>query len=253
MKPARAICLMMAAIAISFTVTPAYADFNWENNITVDTHGMEWGYTEQYTEDNFLFYKGYIDSGAGNDDGYVSAWELLKIDSITRESFYDTIMDEMDVNINGSSTAVHLQEIEASISENALGGVYKSGEATNYYKVLYSFDEPLAELGTHIWFLIEPETNVTIKLPTGFDVTSTEGIENTTTLVHNSTTTLVGIVGFEGEITVGYTENVTFKTSAMESVDNETKPYGVEKSSETEEPYNFIDEMLKKLDVRPKH
>ena len=254
MKPVRIICLMAAVIAISFTATPAFAGFNWENNITVDTHGMEWKYTEQYTEDNFLFYKSYIDSGEGNDDGYVSAWELLKIDSITRESFYDSIMDEMDVKINDSSSSVHLQEIEASISENALGRVYKSGEATNYYKVIYSFDESLAELGTNIWFLAEPESNMTITFPAGIDVTSAEGIENTTTLVHNSTTTLVGIVGFEGKITVGYIENVTFKTAAMESMDNATsKPHGVEKTPKPNESYSFIDEMLKKLDVRPKH
>ena len=248
---------MAAVIAISFTATPAFAGFNWENNITVDTHGMEWKYTEQYTEDNFLFYKSYIDSGEGNDDGYVSAWELLKIDSITRESFYDSIMDEMDVKIkkiNSSSNSVHLQEIEASISEDALGKVYKIGEATNYYNVRYSFDKSLAELGAEIWFLIEPESNVTITLPEGFDITSTEGIENTTTFVHNSTTTLVGIVGFEGEITVSYIENMTFKMATLESMDNETaKPYGVEKTSESKESYDLISEMLKKLDIRPKH
>ena len=245
---------MAAVIAISFTATPAFAGFNWENNITVDTHGMEWRYTEQYTEDNFVFYKGYIDSGAGNDDGYVSAWELFKIDSITREAFYESIISDMDVKINDSSNSVHLQEIDSSLSEDTLGRVYKRGEATNYYKVTYSFDKSLAELGTSIWFLVEPETNMTITFPAGIDVTSTEGIENTTTLVHNSTTTLVGIVGFEGEVTIGYIENVTFKTSAMESMDNVTsKPFEAEKTPAPKESYNFIDEMLKKLDVRPKH
>ena len=256
MKPARIICLMAAAIAISFTATPVFAGFNWENNITVDMHGMEWEYTEQYTEDNFVFYKSYIDSDVGNDDGYVSAWELFKADSITREAFYDSIINDMDVKINNSSSAVHLGEIDSSLSENALGRVYRRGEVTNYYKVMYSFDKSLTELGSDIWFLIEPESNVTITLPEGFDVTSTEGIENATTLVHNSTTTLVGIVGFEGEITIGYIENVTFKASAMESVsiDNTTsKPFEVEKTPEPKKSYNFIDEMLKKLDVRPKH
>ena len=253
MKPVRIIFVMAAAIAISFTATPAYADFNWENNITVDTHGMEWGYTEQYTESNFLFYKSYIDSDVGNDDGYVSAWELLKVDSITRESFYDTIMDEMDVKINDSSGNVHLQEIDSSLSENALGRVYERGEVTNYYKVMYSFDKSLTELGTNIWFLAEPETNMTITFPAGIDVTSTEGIENATTLVHDNITMLIGAIGFDGKVTIGYAENATWNVSVLESMDNATsKPYGVEKTPESKELYNFIDEMLKKLDIRPK-
>lgn len=242
---------MSAAIVISLMATPAFAGFNWENNITVDTHGMEWGYTEQYTEDDFLLYKGYIDSGAGNDDGYVSAWELLKADSMIRGVFYDSIMDKMDVKINDSSSSVHLQEIDSSLSENTLGRVYERGEATNYYKVIYSFDNSLAELGTNIWFLAEPETNMTITFPVGIDVISTEGIENTTTLVHNGTTTLVGIVGFEGKVTIGYIENMTFKMSAMDDVTS--KPNESEEIPKSKESYNFIDEMLKKLDVRPKH
>ncbi|MDO9516880.1 MAG: hypothetical protein Q7J10_02415 [Methanosarcinaceae archaeon] len=241
-------------IALSFTVTPAFAGFNWENNITVDTHGMTWEYTEQYTEENFVFYKSYIDSDLGNDDGYVSAWELLKVDSVIRKTFYDSIMKDMDVKINDSSSNVHLQEIDSSVSENALGIVYERGEATNYYTVMYSFDKSLTELGTNIWFLAEPETNMTTTFPAGIYVTSTKGIENTTTIVHDSITTLIGTVGFESEVTISYIENVTHKTTAVESIDNVTsKPYEVEKTPIPKESYNFIDEILKKLDVRPKH
>ena len=251
---------MAAAIAISFTVTPACADFNWENNITVDTHGLTWGYTEQYTEMNFVLYKNHIDSGVGNDDGYVSAWELLKVDSITRDNFYDSIINDMDVKINDSSTAVHLQEIDSVLSKNALGRVHRRGEATNYYKITYSFDNSLTELGTNIWFLAEPETNMTITFPAGIDVTSTEGIENTKTIVHDGTTTLIGIVGFEGEVNISYSysyysydENATSNVSELESMDNVTSIQdAVEETSVSQLPYDPVDEILKWLGFDPK-
>ena len=247
MKSVSIVCLM--AVAIVLLSTPAYADFNWENNITVGTDGMTWGYTEQYTEENFVFYKSYIDSDMGNDDGYVSAWELLKIDSITRDTFYDSIINDMDVKINNSSTAIHLSEIDSSISEDALGKVHRRGDVTNYYKVMYSFDGALIELGTNIWFLAEPETNVTIIFPVGIDVTSTEGIENTTTIMHNNTTTLIGIVGFEGEISIGYAENETWEVYVPEPMDDNN-----ETSTEVEPhvPYDPIDEILKWLGFEPK-
>lgn len=246
MKPVSIVCLM--AVAIVLLSTPAFAGFNWENNITVGNDGMTWRYTEQYTEDNFVFYKSYIDVDLGNDDDYVSAWELLKVDSITREAFYDSIINDMDVKINNSSTGIHLSEIDSSISEDALGKVYRRGEVTNYYKVMYSFDGSLTELGTNIWFLAEPETNMTITFPAGIEITSIEGIENTTTTVHNRTTTLIGTIGFEGEITIGYAENVTLKTSAPEPDGNVTSiPDAVEEPSEPHVPYNPVDQILEWL------
>ena len=249
MKPVSIVCLM--AVAIVLLSTPAFAGFNWENNITVGNDGLTWGYTEQYTEDNFVFYKSYIDADLGNDDGYVSAWELLKVDSITRESFYDSIISDMDVKINESSSAVHLGEIDSSMSKDALGKVYRRGEATNYYKVMYSFDESLTELGTNIWFLAEPETNVTITFPEGIDVTSTEGIENATTIMHNNTTTIDGVVGFEGEISIGYAENETWKVYVSKSIDdiNETS---TSKELEPHVPYNPVDRILEWLGFGPK-
>lgn len=246
MKPVSIVCLM--AVAIVLLSTPAFAGFNWENNITVGNDGMTWRYTEQYTEDNFVFYKSYIDVDLGNDDDYVSAWELLKVDSITREAFYDSIINDMDVKINNSSTGIHLSEIDSSISEDALGKVYRRGDVTNYYKVMYSFDGSLTELGTNIWFLAEPETNMTITFPAGIEITSIEGIENTTTTVHNRTTTLIGTIGFEGEITIGYAENVTLKTSAPEPDGNVTSiPDAVEEPSEPQVPYDPVDQILEWL------
>ena len=114
MNTIRIVCLMAVVIALSST--SAYAGFNWENNITVETYGMTWGYTEQYTEENFVFYKSYIDADLGNDDDYISAWELLKVDSITRESFHDSIINKMDVKINDSSSDIYLSETQSSRS-----------------------------------------------------------------------------------------------------------------------------------------
>ena len=264
MKPVRIVCLI--AVVIVLLSTTACADFNWENNITVSNDGMIWEYTEQYTEHNFVFYKSYIDTDIGNNDSYVSAWELFKVDSITRDTFYNSIINNMDVKINNSSTAIHLSEIDSSISEDVLGKVYERGEATNYYKVMYSFDRSLTELGTNIWFLAEPETNMTVTFPAGIDVTFTEGIENTTTIIDNRTATLIGTIGFEGKITIGYTENVTLKISAPEPDNNVTLmipapepdnnvtsiPDALEETSEPQVLYNPIDEFLKWLGFEPK-
>ena len=264
MKPVRTVCLIAVVIVLLSTI--ACADFNWENNITVSNDGMTWEYTEQYTDDKFVFYKSYIDTDIGNDDGYVSAWELFKVDSITRDTFYNSIINDMDVKINNSSTSIHLSEIDSSISEDVLGKVYERGEATNYYKVMYSFDRSLTELGTNIWFLAEPETNITITFPAGIDVTSTEGIENTTTTIDNRTATLIGTIGFEGKITIGYTENVTLKISAPEPDNNVTLmipapepdnnvtsiPDALEETSEPRVLYNPIYEFLKWLNFGPK-
>jgi len=256
MKPVLIIWMMATAIVIIFTSIPVNADFNWENNITVYRYNMTWEYTEQYTGEDFVLYKCYIDSDIGNDDGYISAWELFKFDPITRKSFYDSIIDNMDVRINGSSGAVHLQEIDSSLSESLLGRIYGRGEATNHYRIMYSFDGGLTELGTSIWFLAEPESNVTITFPGGIDITSTGGIENTTAIItttttttmQNSTTMLIGTVGFEGEVTIGYAENATWILPALEPIGNVTPMEDAEAElSEPREPYDPIGEMLKKL------
>ncbi len=252
--------MIATAITIIFISIPVNADFNWENNITVGTHEMSWEYTEQYTGENFLFYKNYIDSDVGNDDSYVSAWELFKVDSIKRKAFHDSIINNMDVKINGSASAVHLQEIDSFLSEGVLGKVYEHGEATNHYKIMYSFDGSLTELGTNIWFLVEPESNMRVTFPAGIDITFTEGIGNTTTTVYNSTTMLIGTAGFEGEVTIGYGENATWILSASEQIGEVTSIQDVkaeeggkeDELSEPQEPYDLIDEMLRKLGIRPK-
>ncbi|NOR46733.1 MAG: hypothetical protein GQ533_01615, partial [Methanosarcinaceae archaeon] len=64
----------------------------------------------------------------------------------------------------------------------------------------------------------------------------------------NRTTTLIGTIGFEGEITIGYAENVTLETSAPEPDGNVTSiPDVVEEPSEPHVPYDPIDEILKWL------
>ena len=240
------------AIVIALSSTSAYAGFNWENNITVETYGMTWGYTEQYTEENFVFYKSYIDADLGNDDDYISAWELLKVDSITRKSFHDSIINKMDVKINDSSSDIHLSEIESSISEDALGKVYERGNATNYYKVRYSFDEALTELGTNIWLLAESGTNVTIIFPAGIDVTSTQSIENTTMIMNNNITTISGIVGFGGQISIGYTENKTWKKYMAEPPGDDTETSTKATEVDSHVPYNPVDRIIEWLGLEPK-
>jgi len=243
----------MVVFSLAFLPVTASAGFSWENNITVWENGMVWEYTEEYTGANAILFKEYIDTDPGNNDGFISAWELLKFDSIIRKTFYDSIINNMDVKINNSSSAVHLVDVDSSLCDEALGKVSKSAGITNVYRVSYTFDDPVLKLGNSIWFLGEPETPVTITLPAGVDVTSTNGIENTTTTVQNGSATISGTFDFVGEITIGYAENMTWAVTPAEVAGNVTPvPDATERPLQPKNRSEFFEEILQKLGFCPK-
>jgi hypothetical protein len=239
-------------VLFSFFILPevAGAGYVWENNITVGEHGMVWNYKEVYDGSNVIFFKIHIDAELGNNDGFVSAWELLKTDSKMRESMHASIMKDMDVKINNSARAIHVVDVDSSICCETLGKTHESGHITNCYHVMYSFDESLLNLGDNIWFLGEPETNVTIIMPVCVDVVSTEGIENATITVKNNSALISGTFDFAGEITIGYSENITLNRTSQECEANMT--------AATEEPFipgsrsEFILAIREKLGLGPK-
>jgi hypothetical protein len=221
-------------VLFSFFILPevAGAGYVWENNITVGEHGMMWDYTEVYDGSNAIFFKTHIDAELGNNDGFVSAWELLKTDVKMRESMHTSIMKDMDVKINNSAEAIHVVDVDSSICCETLGKTHESAHIVNCYDVLYSFDDSLLNLGNNIWFLGEPETNVTIVMPLGFDIVSTDGIENATITVQNNSAVISGTFDFVGEITIGYAENMTLSIASLECESNMTAAPGA-----TEEPF----------------
>lgn len=242
-------------VLFSFFILPgvAGAGYVWENNITVLEYGMMWDYTEVYDGSNAIIFKTHIDAELGNNDGFVSAWELLKTDCKMRESMHTSIMKDMDVKINNSAGAIHVVDVDSSICCETLGKTHESVSITNCYHVIYSFDDSLLDLGNNIWFLGEPETNVTIVMPVGVDIVSTDGIENATITVQNNSAVVSGTFGFVGEITIGYAENMTWDGTSLECGYNMTAESGA-----TEELFSpgsrseFILSIREKLGLCPK-
>ena len=225
----------------------------WENNITVEEHGMVWDYNEEYDGSDSIFFKTHIDADLGNNDGFVSAWELLKTDVKMRESMYTSIMKNMDVKINNSAGAIHVVDVDSSICYETLGKTHESAHLTNCYHVIYSFDDSLLNLGSNIWFLGEPDTNVTIVMPFGVDIVSTDGIENATIIVQNNSAVISGTFGFVGEITIGYAQNMSWDRISPECEANMTAA-----PDPTDEPFSpgsrskIILSIREKLGLSPK-
>jgi len=156
----------------------ASADYNWSNQITIHLDGMEWQYTEKLSDLDSYAFKYDIDNKQGNKDHFVSTWELMKADKRMRERFRDAIEGEMDVRINNSSLGIEVLDIDASLSNNALGPVKSMTELTNTYRVTYSFPGGMLENGSTIWFLGEPGSLLSVNFPEGTQIISTKGIDN---------------------------------------------------------------------------
>jgi hypothetical protein len=156
----------------------ASAENNWSNQITIHPDGMEWQYTEKLSDLDSYVFKYDIDNRQGNKDHFVSTWELMKADKWMRERFRDAIECEMDVRIDNSSLGIEVLDIDASLSNNALGPVKGMTELTNIYRVTYSFPGGLLENGSTIWFLGEPGSLLSVNFPEGTQIISTKGIDN---------------------------------------------------------------------------
>ncbi len=135
---------MALSVLLLFMVIPVNAAFTWENNITVGYDTVQWKYTETYTEGNALIYKDYIDMSLGNQDHFISAWEVLKADVKTRSTLENSIHENMDVIINGSSQSVVLTDVNSSMSSELLGSVTQVEEIRNLYMTNYRLVNPLS-------------------------------------------------------------------------------------------------------------
>lgn len=216
-------------ILLSISQCQASASYSWENDIDVGIDGMSWTYTEQYTKDRSILFKAFIDSEIGDNDSFVAAWELLKMDSLSRRKLMDTLEGNMDVKINGSSESISAEQVASEISLESLGPVNRAGIIVNIYEVHYAFEEPLPSLGNRIWFLGEPGTNLTISLPESTRVVSTEEIDNVSVDMTGSGPQICGKFGFTGEAVV-YLE--IDGTSPEEKGDNENASVPVPESDE---------------------
>jgi hypothetical protein len=177
----------------------------------------------------------------------------MKTDCKMRESMHTSIMKDMDVKINNSAGAINMVDVDSSICCEALGKTHESVSITNFYHVIYSFDDSLLDLGNNIWFLGQPETNVTIVMPVGVDIVSTNGMENATIIVQNNSAVISGTFGFVGEITIGYAENMTLSMASLECGYNMTAvPDATEKPFSPGSRSEFILSIREKLGLCPK-
>ncbi len=181
---------LILAFVLMLTCTPAAAF--WTNEITLQENGMVWKYTDVYDKNESILFRATVDAVFGNNDSYVSAWELMKVDANTRQHFRTSLAKRMDVSKDGSSTDIHPVEFNAFIDRGLLGNIYKKGSLTNTYKVTYAFDKPLLESPGNLSFIGEPRTELNVSFPGGTYINSTRGIENMTVLNNANVTSVKG-------------------------------------------------------------
>ncbi len=206
---------LLAIFLIAATSGAAIAEQQWINNITVNEYNMTWGYTEIFTGFDSVMYRTGIASELGNNDNFITAWELLKLDREMRSRFKSAIDNELDVRINNKTTGIEVMDIDSSLSPGIIGNTNISEPIVNRYNVSYRFKDNILN-ATRIWFLGEAGTPVTIVLPVGIDVTNTSGISNVTKNISDHTefsgffTQLNNESKDRGEITLYLAKNISF-------------------------------------------
>jgi len=219
---------------------PAEASYSWKNDIAVGLDGMSWTYTAQYSDNRSVLYRAFIDSELGDDDGFVSAWEVLKMDTESRAQLMGLVEENVDVKINGSSDGIVVTGAESDMSMECMGPVTKEDTIVNMYEVHYIFEEPLISLGDRIWFLGEPGTAVTIRLPDNIKVESTEGIDNVSIDSGDLGQEVSGDFDFTGEAVIHFEPDTVFQ---MEGEENKKTPVSVV-DSDTQSFSSIVDEIF---------
>jgi hypothetical protein len=184
----------------------------WANNITVNEYDMTWSYNETYTGADSIMFRMNIDTGFGDNNSFVNAWEVLLADKELRKEFRSTIEKEQDVRINNETSRVYLVDVDAALSPDIIGKTHLSDTIVNRYITTYRFENSIFNAGS-IWFLGQPGTPVTIVMPQGMDVTNISGLSNATINIIDHTE----ISGFfreiskdRGEITLTLSRNSSF-------------------------------------------
>lgn len=199
------------AIAIALTANLAGAQFQWVNNITVEEYGMVWSYNESFTDIDSILYRIGIDENIGNNDSFISAWEVLLADKQVRNNLKSAIDNTPDVMIDDSHEGIKVTDIDAVLSTEMIGKTMLVDTIVNRYNVTYSFKNSIMNT-TSIWFMGEPESHVTIVMPSGIDVVNVSGMKNLTKNVTDHTE-LTGIISEKengrGEITIDFVRNVS--------------------------------------------
>jgi hypothetical protein len=225
--------LFLALVAIAMSAGTGSAAHLWVNNITVNEYNMTWSYTETFTGADSIAYRVSIDSGLGNNDSFISAWELLKADQQMRKSLKSAIDKELDVRINNGTGGVEVLDVDSTLSPDAIGNTHSMDAIVNRYNVTYRFKESILNTSS-IWFLGQANSPVTIVMPPGVDVVNSSGMNNASKNVTNHSEiagSFKGMTMDRGEITLYLARNTSYKVPEINVSSNVTSPVPTENLS----------------------
>ena len=169
--------LFVALFLIVLTTGVSNAERLWINTISVNDTGMTWNYDETFTGMDAIMYRINLDRGLGDNDSFISAWELLKSDKETRKTFRSSIDNEQDVKINNETSGVDVIEVYSTLSPATIGKTHSTETIANKYSVSYRFKESILNAES-IWFLGQAKSPVTFIMPAGVDVVNASGMND---------------------------------------------------------------------------
>ncbi len=227
--------LFLALFLIVLTTGVSNAEHLWINTISVNDTGMAWNYDETFTGMDAIMYRINLDRGLGDNDSFISAWELLKADKETRKTLRSSIDDEQDVKINNETSGVEVIEVYSTLSPDTIGKTHSTETIANKYSVSYRFKESILNAES-IWFLGQAKSPVTFIMPAGVDVVNASGMND----FKKNTTDHEEISGYfkdinkdRGEITLYLEKNASYRipeinvsniSSTPGNTTNNTKP-----------------------------
>lgn len=241
--------LFLALIFIISATDFAAAETRWINNITVSEYNITWGYTETFTDMDSIGYKISIDTGLGDNDSFVNAWELLKADKEARNEFKNALENELDIRINNETTGIEMTDVDSSLSQSIIGKTHVPDTIENRFKVTYKLKESIFN-ASRIWFLGEPKSPVSIILPAGIDVVDISGMDNITKNIDSNTE----VTGFfsklskeRGEITINITKNASYQVNFSKS--NITEVNTTENNENITKPASEISQKIREWSI----
>jgi len=204
--------IILSIFLVFSIIDLASAQTQWINNITINEYNITWSYTESFSGFNSIGYKISIDSGLGNNDSFVNAWELLKADKEIRRTFKSSIENELDIRINNETSGIELTDIDSSLSQGTIGNINNTDTIINKFNITYRLKDSIFNASS-VWFLGEPDSPVTVVFPAGIDVKEVTGMNNFS-INKVSHTEITGffkeISRDRGEITLHLEKNVSF-------------------------------------------
>jgi len=222
--------ILLAFVLIILSSSTAAAERVWANNIAIGEYDLTWSYAETFSGADSAAYRMSIDEEFGDNDGFIAAWELRKLDGEMRKRLRSSIESEFDVRIDNETKGIEVIDVDAALSTGIIGKTDLEDAVVNRYSVSYKFKNSILNASS-IWFLGQARSPVTIVLPPGIDVTNVRGMDDVTKKIDAHTE----ISGFfteispnvskdRGEITLGLSKNTSVKVSPEIYILNVTVP-----------------------------